>query len=214
MMTDSLRQLFEKDFAFDFVISRSFPVIPVLSDTYPIAPFLSGHWRVGLSWHWHLYQSFGVSLQGGFAWYKHVLRATSASTAPYADDLPEGYRWLKYRLGTFFLQGGPHWRRKREEDIFPRYWIEVGGWLQRRIGNSLKYIVMREGQTKRVRWEGIPLFTPWQGGMYLTIGRQWLGLSAYYHLLPLFPKGPISSEPTLRFFPSFSRWEVGFLISI
>lgn len=213
VLPDSLRELFEKDFAFDLVITRSFPVVPTLTDTYPLSPFLSGHWRVGLAWHIRVYQSLGMSVQGGYAWYRHVLRATSASKAPYVESLPEGYRWLKYRQGAFFLQSGLHWRREKPGELFPRYWIELGGWLQRRVGRSLKYVAVREGRTEKVRWEGVSPFTPWQGGAYLQIGRQWFGVSAYYHLLSIFPRHLSPTEP-VRSYPAFSSWEVGILISL
>lgn len=212
VLPDSLRELFEKDFAFDLVVTRSFPVVPALTDTYPVAPFLSGHWRAGLAWHARLYRSLGITIQGGYAWYRHVLRATSASEAPYAETLPEGYRWLKYRQGSLFLQGGLHWRRERQGELFPRYWIELGGWIQRQVGSSLKYVAVREGRTEKVRWEGIPVFAPWHGGAYLQIGRQWIGVNGYYHLLPIFPRRPPPSEP--RAYPAFSRWEVGILVSL
>ncbi|MCX8112553.1 MAG: hypothetical protein N3E49_05075 [Bacteroidia bacterium] len=210
---DSLRELFEKDFAFDLVIGRSFPLVPTLTDTYPIVPLLSGHWRIGIAWHLRFYRLLGLTVQSGYAWYKHVLRATTASTAPYVDLLPDGYRWLRYRQGAIFLQGGLHWRQERQGEFFPRYWIEIGGWLQRQVGTSLKYVAVRGERTERVRWEGLRLFSPWQGGLYFMIGRQLLGLSAYYHLFPLFPKEQVGTIAPRRF-PGFSRWEVGFLVSL
>lgn len=210
---DSLRELFEKDFLFDIVFERSFPVVPTLTDTYPVTPFLSGHWRVGVVWHWRLYHNFHLAFQPGISWYKHTLRATSASTAPYAEDLPDGYRWLKYRAGYAFFRAGLYWRKQYEKDIFPRYWVEVGGWFQRRIGGSIKYIAERDGFIERVRWERLQSFAPWQGGGYVMLGRQWLGISAYYHLLPIFPTQRAGRQH-LRPFPAFSRWEVGFLFAI
>lgn len=212
-LPDSLRELFEKDFAFDIVVWRSFPVEPVLTDTYPISPFLSGHWRLGIAWHARLYRVLGITVQGGYAWYRHVLRATTASTAPYANLMPEGYRWLKLRQGSVFLQGGFHWRKEVQREVFPRFWLEVGGWVQRRIGSSLKYTAVREGRTERVRWDLPQIFAPWQGGVYLQVGRKWIGASALYHLLPIFPSGKLPSDPN-RAYPSFSRWEVGFLVSL
>ncbi|MEN3041076.1 MAG: hypothetical protein ABDH66_06025 [Bacteroidia bacterium] len=203
--------MFEKDFTFDLIISRSFPFIPTLSDTYPISPFLSGHWRFGVAWHTRLYKKVGLSLQTGYASYRHVLRATSASNAPYAEKMPEGYRWLKYRQGNIFLQGGLHWRTFLQGEFFPRYWIEIGGWVQRQIGSSIKYIAVREGRTEKVRWEGYNVFFPWQAGLYLQIGRQWLGVNAFYHLLPIFAQRGVESNSKQ---PSFSRWEVGFLVSL
>lgn len=212
-LPDSVRQLFEKDFAFDLVIGRTFPVIPTLSDTYPIVPLLSGHFRMGIAWHVNLYRALGVSVQGGYAFYRHVLRATTASSAPYADLMPEGYRWLKYRQGAVFLQTGIHWRRELQGEFFPRYWAELGGWIQREVGKSLKYVAVREGRSEKVRWDDVSPFLPWQGGLYLQVGRQLLGLSVYYHFLPIFPKGLTNTTPP-RPYPQFRRWEVGFLLSL
>ncbi|MCS6896045.1 MAG: hypothetical protein NZZ60_07885 [Bacteroidia bacterium] len=210
-LPDSLRQLFEKDFTFDVIISRSFPFVPTLSDTYPISPFLSGHWRLGVAWHARLYKSTGLTFQVGYASYRHVLRATSASIAPYADQMPEGYRWLKYRQGNMYAQMGLHWRTLRQGEFFPRYWVELGTWGQRQIGSSIKYIAVREGRTEKVRWEGYEVFAPWQAGLYLQIGRQWLAINALYHLLPIFLRRNDGADTRT---PVFSRWEVGFLVAL
>lgn len=212
-LPDSLKELFEKDFAFDIVVVRSFPIEPTLTDTYPLSPFLSGHWRIGVAWHARLYKALGLTVQGGYSWYRHVLRATTASVAPYANLMPDGYRWLKLRQGGIYLQSGLHWRKERQGDLFPRFWIEAGGWAQRQVGSSLKYVALREGRTEKVRWDIPRIFAPWQAGAYLQVGRQWLGASVFYHLLPIFPTGRHPSDPS-RGYPAFSRWEVGFLISI
>ncbi|MEN2993487.1 MAG: hypothetical protein ABDH91_08045 [Bacteroidia bacterium] len=208
--SDSLRRLFEKDFSFDIVFNRTFPIITVVSDTHPISAILSGHFRLGLRWHWRLWRGWHFTVQPGFTWSRQVFRATSASRVPYADLMPEGYRWLRYRMGAVSLQAGIHWRRKVPTDLLPRFWIEVGGWLQRVIGSSLKYVAERNGITEKNRWEGLTLFTPWQAGVYASAGRRWFGITAYYYLLPLFPTEPVGD----RYFPRTPAWEVGFCLSL
>ncbi|MCX7605675.1 MAG: hypothetical protein N2170_00210 [Bacteroidia bacterium] len=185
---------------------------PVLTDTFPLVPLLSGHVRLGVSWYWRFRRGIGITLQPGLSWYRQVMRATNASTVPYVERVPEGYRWLKYRLGAVSLQGGVRWQQERPGELFPRYWIEAGGWIQRRLGSSLKYVAVREGRTEKVRWEGLSLFSPWQGGVYVGVGRQWIGASVYYHLLSLVPKEIY--EPTGRLYPRPPSWEVGFLLAL
>lgn len=206
---DSLQALFEKDFTFDIVAHRSFPYVGMPTDTYPVVPFLSGHVRLGLSWYWRIYRSIRLVAQPGFAWYRQAFEATSASDIPYADQMPQGYRSLKYRMGALYLQAAIRWQKERKSSPFPKYWVEVGGWLQRRLGQSLKYIAVREGRVEKVRWEGVSLFSPWQGGAYLVLGWQWLGANLYYHMLPLHPS-PQGGPP----FPKPPRIELGFTLSL
>ncbi|MCS7189617.1 MAG: hypothetical protein RMJ66_07110 [Bacteroidia bacterium] len=212
-LSDSLRQLFQKDFGFDIVLVRSFPVQITISDTFPIVPLLSGHMRLGVAWQWRFWRVWGLCLQPSFSWYRQVLRATTASVAPYAEQMPQGYRWLKYRFGAVALHLGVRWQRHLVGELFPRYKVEVGGWLQRHIGSSLKYVAVRETHIERVRWENVSLFHPWQGGAYLIIGRQWLGATIYYNFLSLFPSG-LHGGPHGRPYPRLSPWEVGFMISL
>lgn len=206
-LPDSLQALFEKDFQFDIVVARTFAVQLVSTDTFPLSPFLSGHVRVGIAWHWYLRGKWAVSVQPGFSWYRQVFRATSASKVPQAELMPEGYRWLKYRLGAVSLQAALRFSDRRSGQLFPRYWVEVGGWLQRRVGSSLKYVAARGEILERTRWEWSTPLSPWQGGPYLALGRQWLGLSLYYHGLPLYRAGTAVA-------PAAPRWEVGFLVAI
>ncbi|GIV23938.1 MAG: hypothetical protein N3A68_05330 [Bacteroidia bacterium] len=212
-VSDSLQRLFAKDHAFDIVVLRSFPLQTAISDTFPVVPLLSGHVRMGAAWQWHVWRSVGVGVQAGWAWGREVLRATSASTAPYADSMPAGYRWLRYRFGAVYVQGSFRWERRRSDDIFPQYWIEIGGWAQRHIASSLKYVAHRHGRVERVRWDGVSVFSPWQGGLYASFGRQWIGLCAYYHLLPLYRRGTYGEAPP-RSYPSAPRWEIGFLLAL
>lgn len=211
-LSDSLQRLFERDFAFDVVVVRTFPVQTVLTDTFPLVSLLSGPVRVGLAWHLRQGKGWAFTLQAGGVWCRYVLRATSASVAPYAEKMPDGYRWLKYRWGGLYLQGALRWERLQKGDLFPRFWAEGGGWLQRHVGSSLKYVANREGYTERVRWDGVRVFSPWQAGVYATVGRQWIGASVYYHLLPVFPRGiyPGSGHP----YPRAPRWEVGFVFAL
>jgi len=211
-LSDSLQRLFERDFAFDVVVVRTFPVQTVLTDTFPLVSLLSGPVRVGLAWHFRQGKGWAFTLQAGGVWGRYVLRATRASVVPYAEKMPENYRWLKYRWGGLYLQGALRWERLQKGDLFPRFWIEAGGWLQRQIGSSLKYVAQREGYTERVRWEGIQVFLPWQGGVYAMVGRQWIGASVYYHLAPVFRRGIYagSGHP----YPTAPPWEVGFVLAL
>lgn len=206
-LPDSLQALFEKDFQFDLIVLRSFVVQPTSTDTFPLSPFLSGHVRIGVAWHWYLRGKWAIAVQPGFAWYRQVFRATSASKVPQAEVMPEGYRWLKYRLGAVSLQAGLRFSDRRAGQLFPRYWVEVGGWLQRRIGSSLKYVAYRGQTLERTRWEGNTPLSVWQGGPYLALGRQWLGLTLYYHGLPLYAPGTSIA-------PAAPRWEAGFLVAL
>lgn len=212
-VSDSLQRLFAKDHAFDIVVLRSFPLQTRVSDTFPVVPLLSGHVRVGIAGQWRVWRDLGVGVQAGWAWYRQVLRATSASVAPYADSLPSGYRWLKYRFGAVYGQGGFRWEKRRKDDIFPQYWIEIGGWAQRHIASSLKYVANRNGRVERVRWDGVSVFSPWQGGLYASFGRQWIGLCVYYHLLSLYRRGTYGEAPP-RPYPPTPHWEIGFLVAL
>lgn len=213
VFSDSLRQLFQRDFTFDIVIGRTFPVLTTLTDTFPLVPLLSGHIRLGVSWHFRLRRGWQVALQPGYVWGRQLLRATTASVAPYAELMPQGYRVLKYRFGAVYLQTALRWERLYAGELFPRFWVEGGGWLQRQVGSSLKYVAVREGRTERVRWEGVSLFHPWQGGAYLAFGRQWIGATVYYHLLPVFRRGMYEGTVSHPY-PSYPRWEVGFLVAL
>ena len=206
-LPDSLHALFEKDFQFDVVVARTFALQSTSTDTFPLSPFLSGHMRVGIAWHWYLRGKWAISVQPGFAWYRQVFRATSASKVPQAELMPEGYRWLKYRLGAVSLQTGLRFSDRRAGQLFPRYWVEVGGWVQRRMGSSLKYVALRGETLERTRWEGSTPLSLWQGGPYFALGRQWLGLHACYHGLPLYVPGTAVASAA-------PRWEVGFLVAL
>lgn len=211
-LSDSLQRLFERDFAFDVVVVRTFPVQTVLTDTFPLVSLLSGPVRAGLAWYFRQRKGWAFTVQTGVVVGRYVLRATSASTAPYAEKMPEGYRWLKYRWGGLYVQGALRWAHHQQGDLLPRFWIEGGGWLQRLIGSSLKYVANREGYTERVRWDRVEVFSPWQGGVYAMIGRQWVGASVYLHLLPVFRRGIYAGSG--HFYPRAPRWEVGFVLAL
>lgn len=126
-LPDSLQALFEKDFQFDVVLARTFPVQPTSTDTFPLSPFLSGHVRVGIAWHWYLRGKWAISVQPGFAWYRQAFRATSASKAPpsraHAGGLPLAQ--ISFRCGLVADRSA--FQRPKGRSAFPQILGRGGG---------------------------------------------------------------------------------------
>jgi len=217
-MADSLRAVLERDVRFDILVSRSFPVLLSSTDTFPLSPLLSGSARIGLSWRWGLGKQTSrrwfLTLAPLFLFEKATFRATSASVVPGLEVVSDAkYLWFKYRSGALMLQSGFRLQPADKQSLFPRWWIEAGLWAAYRIGRSLKYIVDREGRVERARVEGNPHLASSRGGFYARVGRQWLFLEGYYHLLAYFREGTYGEAPARRY-PMMPRWEVGVGIAL
>ncbi len=215
---DSLARLFDRDVNFDIVVGRSFPVVPVQTDTFPLSPLLSGSARVGLAWRWSVdgkpARQWTLTLSTLFLFEKATFRATSASVVPGIELIPqEQYWWFKYRNGAVMLASGLRYQKWDAQALFPKWWVEAGFWGAYRIGRSMKYVAERDGRIQKVRIEGNPHLAPAQGGGYARIGRQWLFVEVYYHMLPYFRSGTYGERP-VRSYPAMPRWEIGIGVAL
>ncbi len=215
---DTLARLFERDVNFDIVVGRSFPVVPVQTDTFPLSPLLSGSARVGLAWRWSVdgkaARRWILTLSSLFLFEKVTFRATSASVVPGIELVSqEEYLWLKYRSGAIMLTEGLRFQKWEPQALFPKWWGEVGVWGAYRIGRSMKYIARQDGRIQKVRIEGNPHLAPAQGGLYARVGRQWIFLEAYHHLLSYFRSGTYGEMPA-RAYPAMPRWEIGIGVAL
>ncbi len=215
---DSLARLFERDANFDIVIGRSFPVLTIQTDTFPLSPLLSGSARVGMAWRWGVggkaSKRWLITLSPLFLFEKATFRAASASVVPGVEVVSQvEYLWFKYRSGAMMLVAGLRFQKWDPQALFPRWWIEAGFWGAYRVGRSIKYIALQDNRVHKVRIEGNPHLAPAQGGAYTRIGRQWVFVETYYHLLPYFRPGTYGEAPG-RKYPHMPRWEIGIGIAL
>jgi len=201
---------------FDLVFNTGYLLTATTMPDSAPTNLLSGTTFVGLSFNYVLNKTWALKAQPGVAFYKLNFSSNRAKTFPTSDT-----SLSREKLRAFYIEVpiGVMAALSRDQDGRLQTWAELGATFGFRFNSSLKTSSTdANGNTYKLRLDGIKGFAPFRAGLYGKLGYKLIAVWAFYRLTDVFEPGAgydavqgVRRAGTAKF-PEPPRFELGISI--